>query len=85
MRAKFAQSWAKASRANLAGSVGFLLALSTSHVVSAALAIPAQRNVRAPDVYRLCPGAIPRLRALASWLRRHKASLVKARRALFAQ
>ena len=27
MTARFAQSWAKASRANLAGAVGFLLAL----------------------------------------------------------
>jgi len=44
MRARFERAWAKASRANLAASVGFLLALSTSHSASAALATPEQRR-----------------------------------------
>jgi hypothetical protein len=83
MRARFERTWAKASRANLAGSVGFLLALSASHSASAALATPEQRRACTPDVYRLCPGEIPNVRAIINGLRRQKASLSEACRAVF--
>jgi len=85
MRAKFERAWAKASRANLAASVGFLLALSTSHSASAALATPEQRRACTPDVYRLCAGEIPNVRAITNCLRRQKASLSEACRAVFEQ
>jgi len=49
MTARFDRAWAKASRANLAASVGFLLALSASRSASAALATPEQRRARTPE------------------------------------
>lgn len=85
MRARFERTWAKASRANLAASVGFLLAMSASHSASAALATPEQRRACTPDVYRLCPGEIPNVRAITNCLRRQKASLSEACRAVFEQ
>lgn len=85
MRARFERAWAKASRANLAASVGFLLALSTSHSASAALATPEQRRAWTPDVYRLCAGEIPNVRAITNCLRRQKASLSESCRAMFEQ
>ncbi len=85
MTARFARSWAKASRANLAAAVGLLVAVSTSHSASAALATPEQRKACTPDVYRLCPGEIPNVRAITSCLRRQKASLSDACRAVFEQ
>ena len=66
MRARFERTWAKASRANLAASAGFLLALSTSHSASAALATPEQRRACTPDVYRFCAGEIPNVRAITN-------------------
>jgi len=85
MTAKFARSWAKASRAHLAGTVGFLLAVSASQSASAALATPEQRKACTPDVYRLCAGEIPNVRAITNCLRRQKASLSEACRAVFEQ
>ena len=79
MTARFDRAWAKASRANLAASVGLLRALSASR--SAALATPEQ--ARTPDVYRLCAGEIPNVRAIINRLRRQKASLSEASRAVF--
>ena len=85
MRAKFARAWAKASRAHISGTVGFLLALSASQSASAALATPEQRRACTPDVYRLCAGEIPNVRAITNCLRRQKASLSEACRAVFEQ
>lgn len=85
MRARFAHAWAKASRANLAATVGFLMAVSASQSASAALATPEQRRACTPDVYRLCPGEIPNVRAITNCLRRQKASLSEACRAVFEQ
>jgi hypothetical protein len=47
MTARFDRAWAKASRANLAASVGFLLALSASRSASAVLTTPEQRRATA--------------------------------------
>ena len=85
MRARFARCWARANRACLAGAVGMLLAASVSHSASAALATPEQRKACTPDVYRLCPGEIPNVRAITNCLRRQKASLSEACRAVFEQ
>lgn len=85
MTAKFARAWAKASRANLAGAVGLLLSLSASQSASAALATPEQRKACTPDVYRLCPGEIPNVRAITNCLRRQRASLSDSCRAVFEQ
>ena len=84
MTARFERAWAKASRAHLAASVGFLLALSASQSASAQ-GTQEQRRACTPDVYRLCAGEIPNARAITNCLRRQKASLSEACRAVFEQ
>jgi hypothetical protein len=69
------------------GSTAFALLL-TSLTASAALAepgTPLQRRACTPDVYRLCAGEIPNVRAITNCLRRQKASLSEACRAVFEQ
>jgi hypothetical protein len=39
---------------------------------------PGQKRACTPDVYRLCPGEIPDVRAVTACLRRQKASLSEA-------
>jgi hypothetical protein len=74
MKARFSRCGARVNRACLTGAVGMLLALSASHAASAALATPEQRRACTPDVYRLCAGEIPNVRAITNCLRRQKAS-----------
>jgi hypothetical protein len=83
MTARFDRAWAKASRANLGASVGFLLALSAAQSASAAPATREQGRTRTPNVLR--PRGILKLRAITNWLRRQKAGLSEARRAVFEQ
>jgi hypothetical protein len=79
MTARFDRAWAKASRANL------LLALSASQRASAAPATPEQRRARTPDASRLCPCEIADVPAVTNCLRRQKASLSQACKAVFEQ
>jgi hypothetical protein len=51
----------------------------------AAPGTPEQRKACTPDVYRLCAGEIPNVRAITSCMRRQKASLSEACRAVFGQ
>lgn len=44
---------------------------------------PEQRRACTPDVYRLCAGEIPNVRAITACLRRQKASLSPACAAIF--
>jgi hypothetical protein len=81
MTAKFRRRWALASRANLA----LALTLATTGSALAALATPEQKKACTPDVYRLCAGEIPNVRAITACLRRQKASLSNACRAVFEQ
>lgn len=81
MKARFGGSWALASRANLA----LALTLFTAGSALADLATPEQKRACTPDVYRLCPGEIPNARAITACLRRQKASLSDACRAVFEQ
>ena len=62
-----------------------LFALFTAGSALAALATPEQRRACTPDVYRLCPGEIPNVRAITACLRRQKASLSEACRAVLEQ
>jgi hypothetical protein len=80
MKARFNRRWALASRANLA----LALTLFTTGSALAALATPEQKKACTPDVY-LCPGEIPNVRAITACLRRQKASLSDACRAVFEQ
>ena len=50
-----------------------------------ALGTPEQRKACTPDVYRLCAGEIPNVRAITACLRRQKASLSEACKAVFEQ
>ena len=81
MTARFRRRWALASRANLA----LALTLVTTGSALAALATPEQKKACTPDVYRLCAGEIPNVRAITACLRRQKVSLSNACRAVFEQ
>jgi hypothetical protein len=75
MTARFNRAWARASRANLAASVGLLLTRSASRSASAKRVTPVQCRASTPKVYRFCAGKIPNFRAITRLLRRPKAGL----------
>jgi hypothetical protein len=81
MKARFNRRWALASRAHLALALPFF----TTGSALAAPGTPEQRRACTPDVYRLCPGEIPNARAITACLRRQRASLSEACRAVFEQ
>jgi len=59
------------------------VAVAVRHRLGVRRAGLAQRKACTPDVYRLCPGEIPNVRAITACLRRQKASLSEACRAAF--
>jgi hypothetical protein len=71
-------------RARRATTLGFLLGVLASGT-AAAQGTPGQRKACTPDVYRLCAGEIPNVRAITACLRRQKASLSPACAAVFEQ
>src|SRR6202051_2075863 len=81
MTANFARFCARANPALALGILLSLLAAGSAH----AIGTPEQRKACTPDVYRLCPGEIPNVRAITACLRRQKASLSEACRAYFEQ
>jgi hypothetical protein len=85
MKPRLAFYSAKAGRTRLASALGLALALFTAGSALADLATPEQKRACTPDVYRLCPGEIPNVRAITNCLRRQKASLSDACRAVFEQ
>ena len=72
------------SRARSRCTVGLFLSLFAT-AAFAEPGTPAQRKACTPDVYRLCPGEIPNVRAITACLRRQKASLSPACAAAFEQ
>jgi hypothetical protein len=84
MEAKFRRFAAMSDRARRASAVGLFLSLFAAGAAQAA-GTPEQRRACTPDVYRLCPGEIPNVRAITACLRRQKASLSEACRAAFEQ
>jgi hypothetical protein len=64
--------------------LGLLLTLASA-TSAFAVGTPEQRRACTPDVYRLCAGEIPNVRAITECLRRQKASLSEACRAVFEQ
>jgi hypothetical protein len=64
---------------------GLLAALAAAGSARAELATPEQKKACTPDVYRLCAGEIPNVRAITACLRRQKANLSEACRAVFEQ
>jgi len=67
-----------------AAMLGLLLMLLTANSAFA-IGTPEQRRACTPDVYRLCAGEIPNVRAITECLRRRKANLSEACRAVFEQ
>jgi hypothetical protein len=59
------------------------LGVFASNAALADLATPEQKKACTPDVYRLCAGEIPNVRAITACLRRQKANLSDACRAVF--
>jgi hypothetical protein len=82
MDARFARSSRLIRRAAVA--LGLVLTLFSAGSAFA-LGTPEQRKACTPDVYRLCAGEIPNVRAITACLRRHKASLSEACRTAFEQ
>ena len=68
-----------------AATLGLLVALAATGSARAELATPEQKKACTPDVYRLCAGEIPNVRAITACLRRQKANLSEACRAVFEQ
>ena len=85
MKTRFFEVLEFADRAKPALALGLLLTLVAAGTASADLATPEQRRACTPDVYRLCAGEIPNVRAITACLRRNKASLSDACRAAFDQ
>ena len=83
MKARFLRSAGVKSRARRASTVGLFLTLfaSTAHGQGTA----EQRRACTPDVYRLCAGEIPNVRAITACLRRNRSSLSEACRGVFDQ
>ena len=82
MKVKFAKF---SSRARSRSTVALLLSLFATGSAFAEPGTPVQRKACTPDVYRLCPGEIPNVRAITACLRRQKASLSPACAAVFEQ
>ena len=83
MKARFARSLALFRRSRRATTLGFLLTLMASGSAGAQQGTPEQRRACTPDVYRLCAGEIPNVRAITACLRRQKTSLRPACAAVF--
>jgi hypothetical protein len=83
MKARFTRFCVLASLLERALALGLLLALLATGWASAEPGTPEQKRACTPDVYRLCAGEIPNVRAITACLRRQKGSLSDACRAVF--
>ncbi|GLR91261.1 hypothetical protein [Bradyrhizobium iriomotense] len=83
MKARFLKFAGVKSRARRASTLGLFLTLFAS--AASAQGTQEQRRACTPDVYRLCAGEIPNVRAITACLRRNKPSLSEACRAVFEQ
>ena len=63
----------------------FIILFTTGPAFAQYQGTPEGRRACTPDVYRLCPGEIPNVRAITACLRRQKASLSPACAAQFGQ
>ena len=84
MKAKVTRSSVSARWTGIALAAGFAVTMSAT-ASHAELASPEQRRACTPDVYRLCAGEIPNVKAITACLRRQKANLSEACRAVFDQ
>jgi hypothetical protein len=85
MNVRLNYSVAPAKRVRPVLALGFLFGLFATNSAFAELATPEQKRACTPDVYRLCAGEIPNVKAITACLRRQKANLSEACRAVFDQ
>ena len=85
MKARFARDAARLFGSRWASTLGLLLTLIASGSAAAQQGTPEQRRACTPDVYRLCAGEIPNVRAITACLRRNHSSLSEACRTVFDQ
>jgi hypothetical protein len=85
MNVRLKESLAPAQRAYRVLTFGFLFGLVATNSAFAELATPEQKRACTPDVYRLCAGEIPNVKAITACLRRQKANLSEGCRAVFDQ
>jgi len=83
MKTRFLRFAGVTNRSRRASTIGLFLTLFAS--AAHAQGTPEQRRACTPDVYRLCAGEIPNVRAITACLRRNRASLTEACRAVFDQ
>lgn len=83
MKTRFLRFAGVKSRARRASTVGLFLTLFAS--TADAQGTPEQRRACTPDVYRLCAGEIPNVRAITACLRRNRANLSESCRSVFDQ
>jgi hypothetical protein len=83
MKARLVRGAVLLDRFRRASAIGFLFALVAGGSVHAQQGTPEQRRACTPDVYRLCAGEIPNVRAITACLRRQKSSLSSACAAVF--
>ena len=69
----------------LGAALGLVLMLGSINAASAYQGTPEQRRACTPDVYRLCAGEIPNVRAITACLVRQKGNLSPACRAAMEQ
>lgn len=79
-----ARSLSSLGSRRVAAALGLALTLLSANSAFA-LGTPEQRKACTPDVYRLCAGEIPNVRAITVCLQRHKASLSEACRTAMEQ
>jgi hypothetical protein len=77
----FAKSTSRLKRASALGLFLTLVAASSA----SALGTPEQRRACTPDVYRLCAGEIPNVKAITACLQRQKGNLSPACRTAMEQ
>jgi hypothetical protein len=85
MRSRFTEFWGTTRRLVLVLALGLLFAPLATGSASAEPGTAEQRRACTPDVYRFCAGEIPNVRAITACLRRQRASLSDACRAVFQQ
>ena len=75
----------KLKRAERTAILGMLLTPLLIGFAQAEPGTPAQKRACTPDVYRLCAGEIPNVRAITACLRRNLNNLSEGCRAVFSQ
>jgi hypothetical protein len=85
MKSGFMESRSGAASLERRLAFGAILAVLATGCAAAEPGTQEQRRACTPDVYRLCAGEIPNVRAITACLRRQRASLSEACRAVFTQ